>query len=246
MKNRGWLFVTLCFAVSWLAGCNSNAPNTDTTPPAVPTGLTATAGNQAVTLSWQTSAEDDVKQVNIYQRSGDELEKVASETGSSFTVTGLTNGQTYVFAIDAEDNSGNRSEKTAEVSATPAASGATATPTLVSSSPEDGDTNVALNASLRLTFSKAMNATSTQAAITSSPPIACDFSWNAAADTLSCTPATPMTASTSYTVTVASTAQDTAANPLTSSASFSFTTGTDVLAVCTFDTGRFNACVFGN
>jgi hypothetical protein len=44
---------------------------------------------------------------------------IQNQTGSSHTVTGLTNGTTYYFALMAVDTTGNESQPSAQVSATP-------------------------------------------------------------------------------------------------------------------------------
>jgi chitodextrinase len=90
----------------------------DTTAPAAPTGLTATAGDSQVSLDWADSPESDFSHYNVYRNGV----KVASPSGSAHTDTGLTNGTTYDYYVTAVDTSGNESAKSASVSATPQAS----------------------------------------------------------------------------------------------------------------------------
>ena len=42
-------------------------PDPDTTPPAAPTGLTATAGNALITVTWSTNPEPDLAGYNVYR-----------------------------------------------------------------------------------------------------------------------------------------------------------------------------------
>jgi chitodextrinase len=92
-------------------------PPPDTTPPAVPSGLTATAGDARVALNWSANGESDLDHYNVYRNSS----KIASPTGSSYTDTGLTNGTTYGYAVTAVDKAGNESAKSGSVSVTPQA-----------------------------------------------------------------------------------------------------------------------------
>lgn len=91
----------------------------DTTPPSVPTGLTATPGNGQVSLSWNASTDPDdaVAGYNIYRNGA----KVGSSTSTSFTDTGLTNGTSYSYQVSAFDTHGNESALSSTVSATPQA-----------------------------------------------------------------------------------------------------------------------------
>jgi fibronectin type 3 domain-containing protein len=110
------------------AGGMSAASNEATTTmlATTPTGLTASAGNGSVTLSW--SASTGAKTYNVYQGSSAGAEGSApAQTGVSATtatVTGLANGQAYFFKIAAVDVGGT-SALSAEASATPMAPPAT-------------------------------------------------------------------------------------------------------------------------
>lgn len=250
MKERIRNLSLICLLLGLLAACTGTQKKieTDTNPPAVPTGLSFVAGNSQVSLSWTANSETDFKQFNLYQgTSSSNLAKVSSLTTTSTTLTGLTNGQTYFFALDAEDDAGNLSAKTTPVNATPqAATIDTTAPTLLSTSPADGDTNIALNINLSFVFSEAMNQAVTQSALSFNPETSCDFSWNTAGDTLTCNPQSDLSSGASYTVSLSTAAQDLAGNNLATGSSLSFTTGTTTLATCTFGSANFNACLFGN
>jgi subtilase family serine protease len=92
--------------------------------PAAPTALTATSGNAMVTLSWGASA--GAATYDVYQgpsAGGEAATAVQSGlTGTSTTVSSLSNGQTYFFRVAAV-NKGGRSAESNEASATPSAPG---------------------------------------------------------------------------------------------------------------------------
>jgi fibronectin type 3 domain-containing protein/O-glycosyl hydrolase len=93
-----------------------------TTPPSAPTGLSATAGNAQVVLSWPSST--GATSYNIYRSttSGGEgsTPYKTGVTATTFTDTGLTNGTTYYYEVTAVDGGGEGSPSS-EVSAKPAA-----------------------------------------------------------------------------------------------------------------------------
>jgi fibronectin type 3 domain-containing protein len=93
---------------------------TKQTVPAVPNGVTATAGNAQVALSWSASTAATSYQVGRATMSGGPYSNVATPTGTSFTDTGVTNGTKYFYVV-AASNSAGTSPNSVEVSATPAA-----------------------------------------------------------------------------------------------------------------------------
>ncbi len=132
-------------------------PPGDTTPPAVPTNLAASAGDGEINLSWTQNPEPDLKGYNVYSgtTAGSlTLAGFVDKTGAGKKFTGLTNGTAYSYAIDAEDTSGNKSARTVAVGATP--KDATA-PTLVSSTPANGATNVPFETDYVFKFSEPMD-----------------------------------------------------------------------------------------
>ena len=112
----------------------------DTTPPSVPTGLTATGATGQVALSW--TASTDAVGVTAYRLYRDGV-LIALPTGTTFTDTGLTNGTAYAYRVAATDAAGNVSAQTAPVTGTPADTQAPTTPTALSATP--GDAQVALS-----------------------------------------------------------------------------------------------------
>jgi hypothetical protein len=103
----------------------------DTTPPAAPTGLTASAGDGQVSLDWADNGEADLAGYTVY-RSTTSGGGYAAVTGSllgasAYTDTAVTNGTTYYYVVTASDTSANESGFSTEASATP--QGATGGPT---------------------------------------------------------------------------------------------------------------------
>ena len=118
-------------------------------------------------------------------------------------------------------------------------------PTVVATHPEDGDSDVALNTAISVTFSQAMDQAATAGAFDASPPVDCEFSWNLASTVLTCSPEELLTENTEYTVTIHTGAQDQQGVSLEQDFTFSFTTGEDLLVTCVFDDSNFDECVFG-
>jgi hypothetical protein len=89
----------------------------DTTSPAAPLGLTATAGTQSVALDWADNAEADLASYRVY-RDG---VQIAAPTASAYADGGLTAGVSYGYRVTAVDRSGNESVQSGEVAAVPLA-----------------------------------------------------------------------------------------------------------------------------
>ncbi|PYR28977.1 MAG: hypothetical protein DMF98_01360, partial [Acidobacteria bacterium] len=94
----------------------SNGPPPDTTPPSVPTGLTASAvSSSQIKLSWAASSDNvGVSGYRVY-RGGTQI---ATTSATSFTNTGLSPSTTYTYAVAAFDAAGNLSAQSSPASAT--------------------------------------------------------------------------------------------------------------------------------
>jgi len=141
------------------AGTSTNSAQASATPtagtqaPATPTGLTATAGNAQVALSWTASSGATSYTVKSATTSGGPYTNVATGvTATSYTNTGLTNGTTYYYVVSASNSAGS-SSNSAQTSATPTAgTQAPAAPT--------GLTATAGNAQVALSWTASSGATS--------------------------------------------------------------------------------------
>ena len=89
------------------------------TVPDPPTLVSATPGDEQVTLTWTPPEEDGGAEITAYHvyKDGVEFEDDAT---SPFVVTGLTNGVEYDFTVTAENAEGE-SDPSNELSATPEA-----------------------------------------------------------------------------------------------------------------------------
>lgn len=112
------IFLGGCAAASSVSSGKGNGP-TGTVPP-VPSGLSATAGNAQVSLSWAASSGASSYHMKRATTSGGPYTQVAAPTGASYVDTALTNGTKYFYVVSAV-NSAGESSNSAEVNATPAA-----------------------------------------------------------------------------------------------------------------------------
>src|SRR5438552_2572139 len=88
----------------------------DTTPPTVPTGLTASAvSSSQINLSWTASSDNvGVSGYRVY-RNGTQI---ATTSATSFANTGLSPSTTYSYTVAAYDAAGNLSAQSSSASAT--------------------------------------------------------------------------------------------------------------------------------
>jgi fibronectin type 3 domain-containing protein len=94
----------------------------DTTPPSVPSALSATGSFGTVALGWNASSDNvGVARYNVHRSTAsgfvpDETNLVAQPAGASYTDTGLVPA-TYYYVVTAEDAVGNVSAPSAQVAA---------------------------------------------------------------------------------------------------------------------------------
>jgi prepilin-type N-terminal cleavage/methylation domain-containing protein len=98
--------------------------------PTYPTGLTRSAGNAQVTLTWATSTAADVDHYEIWRglATGAEVQLVADQQMAGYVDLAVVNGTTYYYYVKAVDLLGNISGPSDEVSASPAVPMPDATP----------------------------------------------------------------------------------------------------------------------
>jgi hypothetical protein len=118
------------------------------TPPPAPTGLTATAGNAQVSLSWNASSGATSYNVKRSTTSGGPFTTIATGvTSTSFTNTGLTNGTTFFYVVSAV-NAAGESGNSNQASATPQnAQTPPPAPTGLTANPGDAQVSLSWNAS---------------------------------------------------------------------------------------------------
>jgi chitodextrinase len=116
----------------------SNGPPPDTTPPSVPTGLTASAvSSSQINLSWTASSDNvGVSGYRVFRNGV----QIATTSATSFTNTGLSPSTTYTYAVAAFDAAGNLSAQSSSASATTPAAPDTTPPTVSITAPANGAT----------------------------------------------------------------------------------------------------------
>jgi cellulose 1,4-beta-cellobiosidase len=124
-------------------------------PPPVPTGASATAGDRQATVRWSSST--GAASYNLYRgisAGGQGTSPYRTGlTSTTFTDTGLTNGTTYFYRITAL-NAAGESARSAEISARPSAATSgnlTAVGRVASGSPWYGELNVLVSNGAPLT-----------------------------------------------------------------------------------------------
>jgi predicted nucleotidyltransferase len=92
------------------------------TPPAIPSGLTASSCNDLVNLSWNANSEPDFLIYRIYGGTTDnpsiKIDSIAGISNTTKPIEGLIHNQTYYFRITGVSSSGGESSFSPSVSAT--------------------------------------------------------------------------------------------------------------------------------
>lgn len=122
-----YYYVVAAVNAAGTSGNSAQASAMPTAPvnvPAGPSGLSATAGNAQVSLTWTASSGATSYHVKRATTSGGPYTQVGAPTTTSYTDTGLANGTTYYYVVSAL-NSAGESANSSQVSATPAAQSGT-------------------------------------------------------------------------------------------------------------------------
>lgn len=213
MKHKPLFPIVLAFAIFALSACLEKTAPTDPKPTinsftASPPNLPALGGE--VTLTWSV---ENATTLAI-------APSVGEVTGNSTTVSIM---DTTTFTLTAS----NGTEQTSK-SLTVNVEGSTADttpPTVVSSTPSNGELGITKDTSIVITFSEKMDQLSTQAAYQSAdlPGVDVTFNWNADSTELTVKPNKPLSyaigtnatiAAKTYAFSVSSTATDVAGNAL--------------------------------
>jgi Listeria/Bacterioides repeat/Listeria/Bacterioides repeat/Listeria/Bacterioides repeat/Listeria/Bacterioides repeat len=193
------------------------------TPAAPAIGATNQSINPA--LSWSAVSGATSYEVQVSTASSfSTIMKDTTLTTLSLTIGPLTNASTYYWHVRAKNNSG--------ISAWSSIWNFTTAniipPTVNSTSPVSGATNVSPSASITTTFSKAMNPTTiTSSSFTlkqGATAVAGTVTYNATTNIASFKPNTALASSAAYTATISTDVADVAGNHLATAYTWSFTT----------------------
>jgi len=210
-------------------------PTTDTTPPSVTiNGIETTTDSTPTFTGTATDTQSVISSVEYQVDSGTWTAASAAdgafdETSEDYTFTtaALSDGEhtVNVRATDAEANTtleANYATDTFTVDAT--------APTVSSTSPSDGATDVALTTVVTATFSEAMDestiTTGSFTLLAGATPVSGIVSYASGTYTATFTPDANLAESTEYTASLSTAITDSAGNPLGATYSWSFTTGT--------------------
>jgi methionine-rich copper-binding protein CopC len=242
MNWRTWLFGTMFVPLTVFVACsggggvtpqNNGGGGTDTIPPTLTSSVPAN-GAMGVTINGAIklvfSEKMDTASVSVTSDPNGDLGAAAwNPAGTELRFqppTNLEPSATYTLSVEGKDVAGNALDggKTVQfVTANEVAPPDTTSPSIVSSSPENGGTNTAINSNILVTFSEAMKPASITVSLSPSVNLgAATFkSENSAVEF---DPPADLAGDTSYTVTVGGT--DAAGNALTGPNSFTFKTAT--------------------
>ena len=106
-------YIIPCLFILGMAACNE-----DNTAPGEVADLLARGGDEEVSLSWTEPMDEDLISIHIIEVGADKIYAQASGF-NGITITGLTNGTDYEFAVVTVDKNGNQSDAV-KISATPA------------------------------------------------------------------------------------------------------------------------------
>jgi hypothetical protein len=209
------------------ASSPSNAVTpTGSTVPGAPTGVSATGGDTAATVTW-TAPNNGGSTITSYTVTpfiGSTAQTPVTVTGSppavSALVTGLTNGTSYTFTVSATNANGTGPASSPSNAVTPSAP-----PTVTAVTPTAGATGVAVSVAPSATFSQAVVPSTVSFTLkdSSNNPVTGTVGFSSGNTVATFTPNSPLAASTTYTATVSG-AQNSNGTPMSSPFTWSFTT----------------------
>ncbi|MCB1580460.1 MAG: hypothetical protein H6859_00420 [Rhodospirillales bacterium] len=99
-------------------------PNNQAQPPTTPRNLTASAGDNFITVSWDAITDSDLRYVEVWERTADtenpevDAARILEVYGNSFTRNLLAGSETRFYWVRSVDRYGNKSEFAGPVEAT--------------------------------------------------------------------------------------------------------------------------------
>ena len=155
INGTTYYYVVTAVNGSGESGYSNQAGATPCVTPGVPTGLSATGGNAQVTLSWTASTNATSYTVKSSTTNGGPYAVIATNiTTTGYTNTGLANGTTYYYVVDAVNACGSSGDSAQASAATiPAA------PAGLSATPGNAQVTLSWNASTGATSYKVKSST---------------------------------------------------------------------------------------
>ncbi|HUQ19901.1 MAG TPA: Ig-like domain-containing protein [Gemmatimonadaceae bacterium] len=207
----------------------------DATGPAAlnaPTNVTVTLiSPHSARISWAAPSAPEVYYIETYFIYRDGV-KIGESSTTTFVDNGLSEGTTYKYRV-AAFGVGLTSDQSVDDAASAITVPDVTAPTVTSSSPSHGSTNVPLASTITATFSEPMDAITVNATnfilkTSGGTAIPALVTYNATTRTALLTPSTALPSASPLTATITTGIKDVAGNRLASDFSFSFTTRDEI------------------
>ena len=106
------ILITSIVGLIFMTGCETRILVPDYTPPVVPRGVFAEAGDNFVEIFWQDNSDADIAGYRVYVKTETmtRFQFLGSTSYNYFLDNGIPNGKTYYYGITAYDVNGNESD----------------------------------------------------------------------------------------------------------------------------------------
>ena len=200
-----------------------------TNPPGPVSNVSASAGNASANVTWSApTSGDPVTAYTVTPYIGSAAQTPTTVSGTSATVSGLTNGTTYTFTVTPSNPAGSGPQSSPSNAVTPSVP-----PSVSGVTPSAGSTGNAVSVAPSATFSQPVTPSTVSFTVKDSAgnSVAGSVGFNAADTVATFTPSSSLAAGTTYTATVSG-AQNASGTPMSSPYSWSFSTGAVAQCPC--------------
>ncbi|MFB9278576.1 putative Ig domain-containing protein [Cohnella cellulosilytica] len=121
-NGKKYYFVVKAGSGSGLSAASNEAEGVPATVPNAPTNVTAVAGNGQATISFTPPVDDGGNPITKYIVTAHPGGKTAEGTKSPIKITGLTNGMSYTFTVQAINSAGSSAASVASSAVVPRSS----------------------------------------------------------------------------------------------------------------------------